>query len=384
MGFERMKLATITLTVSALANGLFSPLLVYLGYGAFGVMIGHTVGSVASGITAVALLYFSIIRKLPLVSHAKRNIVQNLKPLLRYGIPLSVGSIIAGISPQINSFVMASYVKLSFIGNYRIAANFAVLLDFFIYPIQTVLFPAFSKIDASTDKTRLKNVFSTSVKYSSLFITPATMALIVLSTPIIGTIYATKWPFAPIYLSLHALGYLTVLLGNLNYTQLLYATGETKFILKLNAFKLCLGVPMAFLLIPPFGIIGLISQSLFVGVPTMIGGLYWTWKRYGVKADMHNSGRILLASTIASALTYLFLSFFVADTWIMLLSGFLLFLAVYLISAPLIGAINQADISNFRVMFSGLGPISKILKAILAILEKPLRVKDKISKNRLQ
>jgi O-antigen/teichoic acid export membrane protein len=65
VGFERMKLGTIVHIVSAIAQSLLSSLLVYLGFGAFGAVIGFTIGSIASGVTALLLLYFIIIRKLP-------------------------------------------------------------------------------------------------------------------------------------------------------------------------------------------------------------------------------------------------------------------------------------------------------------------------------
>jgi hypothetical protein len=50
--------------------------------------------------------------------------------------------------------------------------------------------------------------------------------------------------------------------------------------------------------------------------------------------------------------------------------GLLIFLGAYCISAPLIGAIVQDDITNLRGMLSGLGFISKIFDVALGILEK--------------
>jgi len=54
---------------------------------------------------------------------------------------------------------------------------------------------------------------------------------------------------------------------------------------------------------------------------------------------------------------------------------------MYLISAPLIGAINQMDINNLRVMFSGLGIISKVIEIPLTIVEKSLRINAKRTKS---
>ena len=152
-------------------------------------------------------------------------------------------------------------------------------------------------------------------------------------------------------------------------------------LLKLSALTLCVGAPLAFLLIPPLGIIGvIIVGSLVAGVPSMIIGIYWTWKRYETKPDLRNSARIFLASAVAGVTTYLFLNSFAAAAWIMLASGAILFLAVYLVSIPVFGAVSQMDVINLRVMFSGLGPISTLLEIPLVIIEKPLLLKEKRSK----
>jgi len=380
MGFERMDLSTITMIISATIQGLLTPLLVYLGFGALGAVAGYTVASISSGIIGLILLYFVILKKLPSRSTSKATMIQTLKPLIRYGIPVAGAIILGGIATQISNFVMASSTDIALIGNYKIAINFAALLALFIYPIQTVLFPAFSKLDPSKDKQLLKTVYSSSVKYSSLFIAPATIALMVLSGPLISTIYGDKWPFAPFYLTLYVIGNLLVLLGGLVYGKLFYATGETQFIMKLNALILCIEAPLAFILIPPLGIIGVIIASFIVGIVSSVVGIYWTWKRYETKPDLRNSGRMLLASVIAGATTYLFQTIFPVAAWIELTLGIMLFLGVFFICAPLIGAINQTDVANLRAMFSGLGPLSKLLKTFLVLIEKPLRIKEKLSR----
>jgi hypothetical protein len=68
-----------------------------------------------------------------------------------------------------------------------------------------------------------------------------------------------------------------------------------------------------------------------------------------------------------------FISFFHLAFWELFLGGIVLFVCVYLISAPLIGAINRTDVKNLRDMFAGIGVISKILDVPLKIIERLLR-----------
>jgi hypothetical protein len=43
---------------------------------------------------------------------------------------------------------------------------------------------------------------------------------------------------------------------------------------------------------------------------------------------------------------------------------------VYLVAAPLLGAINSTDIENFKSMFSSLGFIARIFRIPLLLMEK--------------
>jgi O-antigen/teichoic acid export membrane protein len=373
VGFERMDLNSFTMVCQAVTYFMI-PLLVFLGYGALGAVVGYTFSLLATGIIAITMLYFVIFRKLDPGKNSNSSLSQTLKPLLHYGFPIAVASILGGILLQFYSFMMGAFCDLALIGNYRIATNFAVLLTFFTIPISTVLFPAFSKLDAKKEPQLLKTVFTSSVKYTALLLVPATLALMVLSQPIISTIYAGKWPHAPSFLTLYVISNLFSIFGNLSLGSFLTGLGETKLLMELNILTLCIGIPFAFILIPALEIVGVILCILIAGVPSMFIGLHRIWKRYGVKADLSSSAKIFLASAIATIATYLFLTFFNAAAWLTLTGGVIIFLAISLIAAPLIGAINQTDINNLRAMFSGLGIISKLLEIPLTLMEKPLKI----------
>jgi len=382
VGFERIKLLGLTIVCQAGIQFALSPLLVYYGYGAFGVMLGYALSQSVAGIIGLVLLYLFIIKKLGHSGTKGFEIIKNLRILLSYGVPLAVGLILTGILAQFFSFVMANFTDTAIIGHYKIATNFAVLMTFFTAPIATVLFPAFSKIDPGKEGGVLKSVFSFSVKYTSLFALPATVALMVLSSTIIHTLYADKWLYSPLFLSLYLVQYLFISVGGATKDTLLQGLGQTKFLLKLRILTLCIGVPLAVLIIPQFGIVGLILTSLFASLPDLSIGSYWIWKRYQARVDFSSSAKILMACALAGATTYLFINSFSAASWILLTTGAVLFLFVYLISISLIGAVNHTDVNNLRIMFSGLGIVSKLMEIPLSIIEFPLRFVSKFSQAR--
>jgi O-antigen/teichoic acid export membrane protein len=377
IGFERMGLSSLTMIFQAMAQCFLAPLLVYLGYSALGAVTGFTVGTVVGCISAFVLLYFGVLKKLRPAKQDEVGKLETLKPMLQYGVPLAISTIVFGLSTQLYSFIMASTIAdVAIIGNYRVAINFATLLTFFSVPIATVLFPAFSKLDPRDEHSLLRTIFTSSVKYSSLFLVPATLAIMVLSGSMIGTIYGDKWLYAPSFLTFYVVSNIFVILGNLSYVSLLQSVGETKMLMKLNILALCIGAPMAFVLIPLFGIFGLIFVAIVSAIPSMIIGVYWTWTHYGAKADLRSSGGILFSSSVAAAATFFLLSVFNSADWLRFVAGLLVFAGIYVFLTPLIGAINRTDVNNLRVMFSSLGALSKLLDVPLFLVDQVLKVRS--------
>ncbi|MGB9684497.1 MAG: oligosaccharide flippase family protein [Candidatus Bathyarchaeales archaeon] len=372
--FERMELNSLTNICQAILKTVASPLLVFIGYGALGATLGYTISFIFAAIMGLAVLYSIIIRKLKAKNPQKNGTRQTLKRMLRYGVPLSIASIIGGFRVQFYAFLMAIYCTDAMIGNYQVATQFATLLTFFTVPISTVLFPVFSKINPQEEHELLQTVLTSSIKYTAVILVPATMAVMVLSKPMISTLFGEKWAYAPFFLTLYVVNNLFVIFGGLVLGTLLTGLGETKIQMKLSFVTLTFGMPLAFLLIPSMEIVGLIITSITAGIPSMCLEIYFIWKRYKTKADIKSSIKILTASLIAAATTFLAINLITSADWIELAMGGITFLATYLIIAPVIGAINQTDIKNLKIMFSGLGVISKTLNIPLTVMEKMLRV----------
>jgi O-antigen/teichoic acid export membrane protein len=370
IGFEKMQFNSLTMICQSIVKTTAAPLLVFLGYGALGAVLGYTLSFLAAGIIALAILYFTLFRKLKSTQTNRPRLTQTLKTMLNYGVPLSISSILAGFRIQFYSFMMAFFCSDIMIGNYQAATNFAVLLTFFTFPISTVLFPAFAKLDPRNEHQLLRNVFTSSIKYTALLLVPATMAVMVMSNPMIGTLFGQKWTYAPFFLTLNVISNLFVGFGSIIMGSFLAGLGETKMQMKLSILTLSIGLPLAFLLIPTLGITGVILGSIFAGLPSMFLGLHWLWKHYEAKADFKSSTKIFIASAIAAIATYSFLTFLSVADWIELAIGGTIFLAAYILTTPIIGAINQSDINNLRTMLSGLGIISKLINIPLALAER--------------
>jgi|SRR5271157_3807578 len=376
VGFERMGLNSFTLICQALVKVIVGPVLVFLGYSVLGAVLGYTLGVAAAGIIGLATFYFILFRPLRQKRTGNSNILKTLRTMLNYGIPIGIGTILTGILTQIYAFIIIPLTSNTIYGNYVVAINFSVLLTFFTTPIATVLFPAFAKLNPHNEDELLRNVFASSVKYTSILLVPATMILVALSGPIVGTLYGTKYVYAPLFLTLYVINNLFVIFGSLSAGGFLTGLGETRIVMIQSIITLVIGLPLGIVLIPIYGVIGLIIAGLVAGLPSMFWGLYWIWKNYNAKADFQSSAKILAASTIAALLAFLSISFLNAANWIKLIIGLVIFLTVYILGAPLIGAVSLTDIKNLRNMFSSMGIVSKIINAPLAAAEKAARFKS--------
>jgi O-antigen/teichoic acid export membrane protein len=375
VGFERMGLNSFTLICQAVAKTATSPLLVVLGYGVLGPVIGYTLGFIVAGIIGLATFYLILLRPLRKKRTKNSNIKKTLKIMLRYGVPLSIGSILTGILAQVYSFIVIPLTSNDMYGNYTVALFFSVLLTFLTVPISTVLFPAFAKLDGQNEQELVKKIFTSSAKYASMLLVPATMAMMVLSSPMIGTLYGGKYPYGPFFLTLYIIGNLFVVFGSISSGGLLSGLGETTILMIQSIITLAIGLPLGVILIQMFGITGLIIASVVAGVPSMFWGLYWIWKHYKAKADFASSAKILAASAIAAVLAYLPTVFLHTANWTRLIIGLIIFLAAYIFGAPLIGAVSLSDINNLRAMFSSMSIISKIINIPLRAAEKAAQIR---------
>jgi O-antigen/teichoic acid export membrane protein len=240
-------------------------------------------------------------------------------------------------------------------------------------PVLTVLLPAFSKINSQEEGGMLGNVFQFSVKYASLLIVPIAFAIIVLSQPTVAAIFGQKYSFSPLYLALYSVTFIYTAFGFLSIENLLKSQGKTDFNLKLTIITSATGLSLNLVLIPTFGIVGLLATNIISGIPSMIVSLWWIKKTFNATIDWTSSAKILLASILATTLTFVVTSQLNINNWIKLIIGALIFLIVYLTAAPLVGAIKKTDIQNFKEMLKGLGPLAPLLTLPLLFIERLTR-----------
>ncbi len=374
VGHERMELYAATQILQASIKGVLASALVIMGLGVFGAILGTSIAFVISGAVTILLYYFAIYRRVHKEKAEALNAATAIKKMLKYGLPLSASAIIGSFLLQFYNLLIAIYSSDAAIGNYNVAVNFTVFVTFFITPIATVLFPLFSKINPETENETLSKAFRFSVKYAALFVTPAAAALIALATPVISTLFGHQYVEAPLYLALYVLVMCVYsAFGSMTIDNVLNGLGKTKVTLALTLATLAIGLPLSVLLVPIFGIVGLIGATLVAGIPDVAIGLWWLKKHYTLGIDWVASSKILLCSVIAAFVTYFVVSHVSLSSWIQLIVGAVVFLAIYLTASPLLGSVNKTDVKNLKQMLGGIGFVATVLAIPLGIMERLAR-----------
>lgn len=395
LGFERMKLNSLTQIFQAVVKTALGPLLIVVGFGVLGAIYAAMASIVVGGVIAIVIVYFSLFGPLHKRKTGKCDLKATLKPMLSYGLPLTVSTMVVGVLPQVFAFTMAVYAGKEMMGNYYVSTYFVSLLTFISLPVSNTLFPIFSKLNPKGELELVQKVFASSVKYVSLLSVPAALLLITLSTPAINLLFpkigflqglmainpAPKYPYAPLFLSLSCLVSLLVLIGNITLASFQTGLRQTRQVMKQSLVSLAVGLPLALFAVgylysfggSSYAVVGGILGGFIATAINAVWGCYWCWKKYNVKADFKISFKIVVASLAASFVTYLFVTFVSLPYLFTLVGGFAVFLVAYLTAAPFLGAINETDILNFRSMLSGLGALSKIFNVPLSFMQRICR-----------
>jgi O-antigen/teichoic acid export membrane protein len=370
-GFEKMELNSIMLVFHSVFKTALIVAFVLLGLGASGATIGFIVSTFIGGSVGIVLVW-KLYSGLPKTYGYNLQIKAYLTTMLTYALPLSFATILSSLLPHFYSFLLPIHYSTdnSMIGNYGIANNFVVLISFFALPITAMVFPAFSKLHPAKDKDALRSVFQFSIKYASLFVVPMTALVMCLAVPAVSTLFGVTYDAAPLFLALLASQYLFTTFGSLSIGGLLSGQGNTGFILKMAVLSVCVGFPLGYIGIIYFGVLGLILTSLIAGLPSLIWGLLFVKKTYGVSVDLLASAKILVASTIAASVTFGVISIIGFSSLVRLVLGVAIFMVVLVPSIIFVRAVNRSDVSNLREMIGGLGLVGRLFSKVLGILEK--------------
>jgi O-antigen/teichoic acid export membrane protein len=340
-GWNAMGQASFANVLQAALKLTIAPLLIVLGFGVTGAVLGHSISYVIGGLASAAILFFS---KVKFVRERFSYLVEDTRELIKFGLPLFVGGVLAGVSTFYVSVLLALVASNTVVGYYQAAANLVVPASLLSAATAFALYPAFTSLHSTKGDTR--QAFAMSLKYVSYIIGPVLFFLAAASTELMYVFYGSSYVSGSQYLFLLALAYSPILIGQNVIPSFLNGIGRprlTSYAIGIAALVL-LGFAPLLALIGGLGVTGLIF-ALFVSNSSLAAvGLYLVHREKLGITEWRPAAATLAASLVSLGACLLLPS--IGHEVIMLAVKILLFGGIYLTLAPLLGAVNESDVSR--------------------------------------
>ena len=359
-----MKISAASIKVVA------APVLIVLGYGVAGAIMGHYLGIAVAAIAGTILLLKCCKRLEPKAvweGREENSLSRELRLVLSYGLPLYIATAITILISQLRFIFLAYNVPDRDIGGFQAALNFSALFLVFFTPIMTSLLPAFSKLGSDNGSRGLELLFNTSVRSSSLLMTPLSIAVMILSPQLMEVIYGHGYRQASPYLTLYAASFLFVGVGYGILGSLFNGVGETGLTLRLNLVNLLAFLPTAYALTSRLGVMGLLASILFSNLISSIYGLFAARKRLGLRLRAKGLHKIYLSAFTASIPSILVSKFADLPSLATLLAGGATYLIAYFTALTILRSVSRMDLESLGKAFSGVPLISSIISFLVKI-----------------
>jgi stage V sporulation protein B len=364
IGLDLMQYSAGTQIIYSLLKSALSPALIVLGFGIGGAIIGYIIGLLVGGATGAALIFAKHAR--PTNSTTSQQTVQ-LSTLIGYSLPLYLAALLTVLINQYQNIVLARFVNDIQIGNFNAAWNFNSLISILIYPISTAIFPMFSKMDPIREARDLSRGFLLAVKYASLMLMPASIAVMVFSPDLILLTYGRSYTLAPQYLTILCIQYLLTGLGLNVIANFLSGVAATRTVLNITALTLAVYLPLGPALTWLWGPDGLLVAYMLSFTVSTLYGVGRVSANFAARPDVGASARILAASMIAAVPSVVLVQFYPTGLGLVnLVAGGCLFLFAYLTVAPILGAVTPQDINNLGTVLCRSRAMAVVVKPVLA------------------
>jgi O-antigen/teichoic acid export membrane protein len=345
-----MQYSAATKIMQAVLKGTLGPALVFIGWGITGAISGYLLALAAAGATGASILFSKYARS---STQTIDSASTRARELLGYGLPLYVANILSVFLSQYQNIVLAHFASNVEIGNFAASWTFTTFMTVLSYPITTAMFPMFSKMDPKKQKGDLARGFVLAVKYTSLLMIPASVAVMVFSRDLIYLTFGRGYASAPQYLTLLSTLYLQAAIGSVVLSSFLNGIAETGTVVKMSALALAVYLPLGPALAWPWGGYGVLVAYILSSAVPIVYGIRQSSRKYDAAPDLGASGRILIAAFVAAIpVTAIIELHLIGVGLVNLVVGALLYLFMYLTLAPVLGAIDKFDVANLETILS--------------------------------
>jgi hypothetical protein len=191
------------------------------------------------------------------------------------------------------------------------------------------------------------------VKYTSLLIIPASVAVMVFSRDLIFLTYGSGYTSAPQYLVILSVVYLLAAIGSVVLGSFLNGVAETGTVVKMSFLALVVYLPLGPAFAWLWGAYGILVAYVLSSAVSTVYGIRQTSIKYDARPDLRASAGVLIVALAAAVPSITLIQLHLTETGVVnLVAGGFLYVLAYLTLAPVLGAVDKFDIMNLRTILS--------------------------------
>jgi O-antigen/teichoic acid export membrane protein len=296
MAFFRMQMKIWLYTVLGFVTGIVQMVgamtVLLLGYKLTGLIISNVFIGLFFDIIAVVIILRSIGFRFPRFT--------NMKSYLKWGVPLTPNSAIFWVTDVSDRYLVSYFMGINATGIYNAAYSIGQYANFFVSPVQTVLYPSVIKAYNEGNIEEAKNYLKYSLRYTMMISIPAAFGLSILAKPLLTILTTSEFVIGSAVVPFVAAGVLFLCFYQI-CIYVFHLVGKTSMTARLLGACALLNIIINIILIPRIGIIGAALATLIAyGV---LGTLTLAVTRRYLKFDLSTP---FIAKSIVASLVMIF------------------------------------------------------------------------------
>lgn len=371
VAIDKTEYNAVSTNIQAIVKAIVSIGLVAAGFGIVGAVLGFVAGFIVGGMIGLGFLLIMLREKSSNKNGDPLSFNQGVMTLVRYGMPLYISALLVGFLSPYQNLILSIFTKDIDVGNFQVAVNLMTFITVVSIPITTALLPAFSKLDSTTNG-KTKSFFIFANKYTTLLIVPIATALMILANEVVHTIYGSGYQTAGLFLAIYCSIYFLAGIGNLTLTSLFNGLGKTRIAFKISLISFIIVIPLTPFLTSLFGVPGLIISFVVASAVSTCYGMYVARRNFGITFGRNSLLKIYAVAAISSIPTLLFLRMLHLSSLLSLVSGGILYFAMYLTLTPLAGIVNRSELQTISRVTQKIRPLGPIVNPLLRYQQKIL------------
>jgi O-antigen/teichoic acid export membrane protein len=337
-GYREFTKQSIHMGIDSFPRVIFVIVLVYLGYGIYGVLGGYAAASVVGLIYAV--IFFRPRKTSGSISYRR---------ILNFSFPVIIYSVFFHVITSLDLFFIKSFgISGEYVGFYTSARVLCTIFGVVSIPFSLALLPSISHSFSRGDMRNTKSYIQTSLRYLFIVFLPVVLIISAHSKAVLASLFPSVYANAGNALSILIWGWFFLQMF-LVLSSMINASGRSEIPAFLAGISVSISFVSNYYLVNTYGIEGAAMATFIAGIVCVTGGFCFVHKIFRVSVDLNSTLKLGAGSLVLFVISTL-----VDAEGVFLLGWILILCVLYLVFLYLIKAINNEDIRLIRELYQSI------------------------------